>query len=99
MVEWLLKIMLPERRYYLSAAGRPKRALRGRCRNSQRAAGTTGGGRTEAVGREPKLPRLVRHYERPFVVSVIAAMLLGLSRIRKGQLEVQDAVVVLQGSR
>ena len=49
VVEWLIKVMLPDRCYYLSAAGRPKRALRGRCRNSQRAAVTTGGGRTEAL--------------------------------------------------
>ena len=49
VVEWSPTRMSPERRYYLSAAGRPKRALRGRCRNSQRAAFTTGGGRTETV--------------------------------------------------
>ena len=41
VAEWLPKMMLPERCYYLSAAGRPKRALRGRSRNSPGGFGTT----------------------------------------------------------
>ena len=34
VVEWLLEIMLPERCYQLSAAGRPNRGLRAGSRNS-----------------------------------------------------------------
>ena len=56
VVEWLLEIMLPERCYQLSAAGRPKRGLWARSRNSQRAAFTTGGGRTEAFGPGAETP-------------------------------------------
>ena len=56
VVEWLPMSMLPERRDYLSAAGRPKRVLRDRCRNSQRAAVTTGGGRTETFGSGAETP-------------------------------------------
>ena len=52
-----------------------------------------------SYGREPKLPRMDRQCERPFALYVDAAMSLGLSRRREGQLQVCDAVVVLQGSR
>ena len=92
VVEWLHVIMLPKRCYQLSAAGRPKRGLRARCRNSQRAAFNPGGGRTEAFGPGAETPPVGPESLLSIRGGCRCGLVVGCCRLRDRQRLVSDAM-------